>query len=227
MGARAALGTLVLAATIAASAPAASFASDGAATAAYLTANLRLARTAASHIGAARAAIDGVLAHVRAQCPLAALDSPQDPQSTQLSNEVIGDMVISAIRTDLPALRAFVRATAPLRWSSAPLTHAVREYVSQVRAMGSLSPPDLCGDVRSWAASHFRALPASTLAFSPRFMENWVALGQVPAAMARFEGAPSRALARRASGSETQLAEFEAHEVETWGTIMNALVLSP
>lgn len=218
---------LAIVGATAAPAPALAASGDAAATKAYLSADLRLAQTAASHIAIGRAAIDGVLGHVRSACPRAAAESPQDPESTELSNEVIGAMVTSAIRRDLPSIQAFVRATSSLRWSSRPLTTAVHEYVTKVRQLSTLAQPDLCADVRAWAVSGFRSLPASTRAFAPKFMDSWVALGEIPAGMARYETAQVRASARQAERSESQLSEFEVHEVETWGTIMNALALSP
>jgi hypothetical protein len=220
---------LVLAATaaVALGAPSCALASDASATRAYVKANLELARIAAAHIAPARAAIDGVLAHVRQACPMAAAESPQDPESTELSNEVIGAMVTTALHVDLPPLKKFVRATASLRWSSGRLTREVHEYASKVNTMGSLPEPDLCGDVHAWAASSFKALPAKTLSFSPRFMASWVALGEIPEDMRRFIGGSLDPLARQTARYESELSEFEVHEVATWGRIMNTLGLHP
>ena len=220
---------LVLAATVAValSAPSCAVASDASATRAYVKANLELARIAAAHIEPARAAIDGVLAHVRQTCPMAAAASPQDAESTQLSNEVIGAMVTTALHVDLPPLKKFVRAIGSLRWSSGRLTREVHEYAAKVNVMGSLPEPDLCGDVRAWAASSFTTLPASNRAFAPRFMASWVALGEIPEDMRRFIGGSLRGLAQQTARYESELSEFEVHEVENWGRIMNTLGLHP
>jgi hypothetical protein len=229
MGARTATAVLLGAAAVALAAPvcAAGAGRDSAATQRYLTANLKLARIAVAHIPQARAAINGVLAHVRSACPGAAAESPQDPESTQMSNEVIGAMVTTALHVDLPPLRSFVGEVSGLRWSSASVTREVREYARDVRVMSSLAEPDLCGDVRAWAASGFHTLPATTLAFSPRFMESWVALAQVPDGMSRFVRGGQHGLLRAAATLESELAEFEANEVENWGRIMNTLGVHP
>ena len=215
------------AAALAAAAAVPAAASDGSATRAYLTANLKLARTAAGLIPRARTAIDGVAAHIRADCPAAAAQSPQNPQSTQLSNELIGAMVISAYHIDVPGLRRFVAAASGLRWSSGALTATVRAYVAHVRTLAELGVPDVCGDVRAWRASGYRALPAATAAFSPRFMEAWVGLGEVPPGMGRFATGPLSGLVRAAAPYESALSQFEANEVETWGHMMDVLELSP
>jgi hypothetical protein len=153
--------------------------------------------------------------------------SPQNSESTQLSDEVIGDMVMAVVAQDRPAGRAFANAAAHLAWSDRTLTRAIKSYVSNVRTLIALPQPKLCADVRSWAASGFTTLPASTLAFSPRFMSAWVAPGELPAGLARYETPDERPLLARTRRLEEQFTNLEAREVETYAQIMNALGLSP
>jgi hypothetical protein len=201
--------------------------SGAAATQSYVQADYALVRVAHSHLATSEAAPLHVLAQVQRECPLAGANSPQDPESTQMSDEVIGAMVISAAQPDLLAIKTFIRAVAGLSWSSRGLTGAVRAYAGQLKTMSSLAAPNLCGDVKAWAANGFHTLPASTVAFVGKFMPAWVALGYVPAQLARYESAQARALARRADALEQDLTEGEARAVEHWGDIMNALVLNP
>lgn len=210
-------------------APSAALASanDAAATRAYIQADYRLVQTAVGHAREIEAVLHGVLARVRSECPMAAASSPQDPESTQLSNEVIGAMVTAAVRLDVAAGRRFVREAGRLSWSDRALTRSVRLYAGKVATLDALAPPNLCGDVRSWATGGFKALPASTVAFAPRFMEAWVAPGELPPAVARYEGAEDRQLANRTKRLEERFSELEAKEVETWGSIMDALGLWP
>ena len=76
-------------------------------------------------------------------------------------------------------------------------------------------------------SSGFATLPASTLAFSPRFMSAWVAPGELPPALARFQSPAERPLLARIAHLEEQFTDLEAREVETWGQIMNVLDLWP
>jgi len=202
-------------------------AGDSVATRGYIEANYRLVQAATSRIVPIEAALRGVLRGVRAECPMAAAGSPQDSQSTQLSDEVIGAMVTAAVALDRPAGREFVSAAARLTWSDGALTRAVHAYVGKVRTIVALAPPKLCSDIESWAASGFRALPASTVAFDARFMPNWVAPGELPATLGRYETAEERPLIARTHQLEEQFTELEAREVETWRQIMNALELWP
>ncbi|HEX5225433.1 MAG TPA: hypothetical protein VFW29_09920 [Solirubrobacteraceae bacterium] len=197
------------------------------ATSAYLRANHRLVQVVASKIPTIEGRLRKVLAGVRRECPKAAAASPQNPQSTQLSNEVIGALVMSIVELDRPAGRAFVRVVAPLRWSNGGLTRTIRSYVGKVRTLLALPQPNLCADVRGWATSGFTALTQTTVSFSPAFMAAWVSAGEQPPALARYESAADRALAARTRKLEQRIADLEAREVETWGAIMNTLELWP
>jgi hypothetical protein len=200
---------------------------DVATTQAYVQADYALMRVAGAHLATSEAAPLAVLSQVRRECPRAAAESPQDPESTQLSDEVIGAMVIGAGRPDLQASRTFIRTIADLRWSNRRLTKAIRTYTGELKTLMSLSAPNLCGDVKAWAASGFHTLPASTVAFVSKFMPAWVGLGYLPAQLARYESSTTKALAGRAKQLEEQLTGGEARAVEHWGEIMNALVLNP
>jgi hypothetical protein len=200
---------------------------DVAATQAYLQADYALVRVAGAHLAISEAVPLTLLSQVRRECPRAAAESPQDPESTQLSDEVIGAMVIGAGRPDRPAVKTFIRTVAGLSWSNRRLTRAVRAYVGDLKTLASLSAPNLCGDVKAWAASEFHALPTSTVAFVSKFMPAWVALGYMPAQLTRYESSGVKALASRAGQLEQQLTEGEARAVPHWGDIMNALVLNP
>lgn len=216
-----------LAALALACAPASASASDASATEAYMRANYALVKVGHANLHASIAAYKGVLTMVRRSCPQAAAGSPQNPESTELSNEVIGTMVLSAGKPDRPAIAAYLRAVAPLRWSSAKVTREVSSYATMLRKLYGLSVPDLCGDVKGWAASGYKTLTPATLAFDKVFYPNWVALGLIPPGIARFESGGSRSLARASERLEYQITNVEAEAVETWGEIMNELVLNP
>jgi hypothetical protein len=202
-------------------------ANDSSATSAYLHANLALVAAGHSHLGASVAAYRSVLTQVRRNCPKAAEASPQDPESTDLSNEVIGAMVLNAGRPDRPAIKTYLQAVAGLRWSSASVTRAVTGYATMLRKLYGLSTPDLCGDIAAWKATGFKSLPSSTLSFVNVFYPNWVALGLLPNGLARFESAQDKQLARGSARIEYQLTNAEAQAVETWEKIMNELILNP
>jgi len=202
-------------------------ASDTSATHAYIVANAKMVAHAATKIPHGEATLSGLLQRVHGECPGAGAKSPQNPESTMMSNEVIGLMVTSALGDDLPSIKAYVRSASSLRWSRGALNRTIRGYIRNVRTLTELRPPNVCADVRAWAATGYTKLPATTVAFSTRFIRAWVALGEIPSSLGPFESASDRALVRVAGKHESDLTEFEAREVETWGHIMEALELNP
>lgn len=218
------LGSLAL---LAAVMPAAAVADDSSTTLAYLRANLALVQVGQSRLPTSIAGYKGVLAKVRRECPLVGTGSPQDPESTDLSNEVIGAMVIAAGNPDRAAVRAFLSATAGLRWSSPQVTRAVSGYRANLTKLYRLAAPNLCADIAAWKQTGWTKLAASTLSFVGVFYPNWVALGLLPNGLAGFEDGEAKALAHRSHALEEQITEVEAQAVETWWQIMNELEINP
>ena len=85
-----------------------------------------------------------------------------------------------------------MQAVRSLRWSSSSLTRSVHAYAEKVARMISLPVPKLCQDVRSWAASGFKALPAATKPFDSAFLASWVSPGFLPSGLRPYEGASVR-----------------------------------
>jgi hypothetical protein len=211
-----------------ASFPACALASSNAsATQVYVQANYALVRVARSHLATSEAAPLHILAQVRRDCPGAGAGSPQNPESTQMSDQVIGAMVISAAKPDRAAMNAFIHAASGLSWSNSALTRAVHAYVSDMKTVLSLPVPNLCAEVKAWAADGYKSLPASTVSFVAKFMPAWVAIGLLPPQLARYESAADKTLVAHATPLEEQLNEGEARAVEHWGDIMNTLQLWP
>lgn len=200
---------------------------DTTATRAYVQANYGLLRVVKSHLPTSEAAPRQVLAQVSRECPRAGESSPQNKESTQMSDEVIGAMVLQAARPDLPAIRAFLATVKRLHWSNVRAQRAVSSYAAKLTTLATLATPSLCADVQAWAAGGFHSLPASTTRFVALFMPNWVALGEQPASLAPYESSQSRTLAARSHQLELQITDAEARAVTTWGDIMNELVLEP
>jgi len=198
---------------------------DAAATQAYIRANYALVHTAAGNIHRSEAALAGVVAQVRSECPNAAMGSPQDHDSEQLSDEVVGAIVVAGVKPSLAAIHSFARAAGNLRWSSHGLTSAVRAYTDKLKTLSTLTPPNLCDDVKTWVASGYQTLAASTVQFDAQYTPVWVALGELPATLRRFEGPQERGLISVVNKLENQITEYEARAVNTYAEILDALEL--
>jgi hypothetical protein len=68
-------------------------------------------------------------------------------------------------RPDLPALHTFAAQISALTWSDARIAPAVQARTAREISRIEGAPTALCADLRSWAASGFRKLSPSTLAF--------------------------------------------------------------
>jgi hypothetical protein len=200
---------------------------DAATTRTYIHANYALVSAGHANIHRTEAAVHALVGQIRRECPQAALGSPQDDQSTELSNELIGKMVLTGGRSDRAAVGSYLRAVSGLRWSSGSVNRAVGGYVEMLRTLYNLGSPDICGDIESWKASGFKHLPPATGPFVRAFIPDWVSLGVLPGGLAQFETGELRSLARISARYESQLMEMEARLVEDWGKIMNELVLNP
>lgn len=198
---------------------------DAAATQAYIRANYALVHTAAGNIHRSEAALASVVAQVRSECPNAAKGSPQDHDSEQLSDEVVGAIVVAGVKPSLAAIHSFTRAAGNLRWSSHGLTSAVRAYTDKLKTLSTLTPPNLCGDVKTWVASGYQTLAPTTVQFDAQYTPVWVALGELPATLRRFEGPQERGLISVVNRLENQITEYEARAVERYAEILDALEL--
>jgi hypothetical protein len=202
---------------------------DVAATHTYIQANYTLVQAGTAHLGAAKQALQTLERQIEGECPRGAVASPQNTDSTQLSDEVIGAMVLGAYNTDISAGLRFIRVTKNLHWSNPKLTNTIRSYVAKLKVLSTLTAPNVCADIKAWAASGYRTLPESTIQFDKQFMPNWVAIGESPIRLlAPYKQPTQTATLRRTTQLESRITEFEAEDgVETWGRIMDGLVLQP
>ena len=225
------LASILLALLTLAAAPSAALAKpgDAAATRVYIEANYNLVRAARSHLATGQAALKSLVSKITGQCPRAAAESPQNHDSEQLSNEVVGAMTLVAYQPDTAAMVAFARAVrrSALEQSQA---HAYRSttYAAQLKGFTTLAMPDVCGDVRAWAGSGFQRLPASTVQFDKRYYADDIEAEEVPLRLlAPYESASEATIVHRTKRLEAPLAEAEADAVADYTRILDALKLNP
>jgi hypothetical protein len=188
----------VVAAVCAAAPPAAlAKAGDAAATRAYVRANYALVRVARANLRAGEAGLKGLVRQITGECPLAA------------------------------AMVAFAHAVGGLHWSNRRLTRIVRTYATQLEGLARLALPNVCADVKAWAASGYRTLPASTVQFDRVYNADDIEAEEVPLRLLTpFESARDASLVRRTKRLEAPLAEAEAHAVADYTRILDALKLN-
>ncbi len=223
-----ALAVALVLALAATPAPALAGPGDVAATRAYIQADYALVHAARVNLSTSEAALQTLRRQIAAACPKAAAGSPQDTDSEQLSNELFGAMTLAALSPDTQAVARFVRTVRGLRWSNGALTRKISTYAARLQTLSALPAPDICADVRAWAASRYRTLPASAVGFDSRYYKVEVAVGEVPAALlAPSEQPGERGVLAHAQRIEGQLTEAEVNALYTWWHIMESLALNP
>ena len=194
----------------------------------YIQADYTLAHTARVNMRTGEAAIEGLRRTLGAECPKAAAASPENEAASALSNEVIGAMSVVFIRSDAEEVDDFSETVARLHWSNPQLNRKVDDYAAKFKTLAALELPDVCGDVRAWAASGYKTLPASTTQFDERYKANDVGIGEVPARLlAPYENPREHGVLALTRQCERELVEAEARAVEPWSKILDTLNLQP
>jgi hypothetical protein len=223
--------SVLLAALAFAVAPPAALAKQGnvAATQALARATDTLVRAARPDIGRGLAAVKSYANQIAAQCPGVATGSPQDHDSEQLDNEVVGAMTTVGYHTAAAPIAAFAGTVKRLRWSDHRLTHAVRTFATKLEGLSTLATPDLCGDIGGWVSSGYATLPASTIQFNQRYSAVDTEAEEVPLIvnLAMPYASPSDfSVLRRVERFEARLGEAEAQAVEYYTHLMGSLKLN-
>jgi hypothetical protein len=135
---------------------------DVASTQAYLVAAHTALQAVVGKWSTVEAGIHALDLRFHSECPDVGAGSPQSEEEQKLSYEVAGALWATGYRTDAGVVRAFVKAVAPLRWSNPVITRDAHRFTKGLQEMAALTVPDLCGDVRAWAAGGYKTVPADT-----------------------------------------------------------------
>jgi hypothetical protein len=200
---------------------------DALATRRYIEADYALVRVARAHLAASEAGIRALVSRTVGECPLAGEGAYVNAAANDVSEEVIGTVVTTAYRPDVPAIDAFVARVRHLHWSDSRLTRIVHVYVARLKNLAALAPANLCEDVKAYAATSFLAAPEATLRFNKLYLAANIEAEEVPLRLLKpYESAHDATLLHRAKKLEAPLAEAEAKAVEEWMDIMRGLALS-
>jgi hypothetical protein len=97
-----------------------------------------------------------------AECPHVGAGSPQNESEQRLSYEVTGALWAIGYHTDAKIVQSFTNAVSSLRWTDAAIVRRGLTFLIGLHEMVALQVPDLCGDVRTWAATGYVTVPADT-----------------------------------------------------------------
>jgi hypothetical protein len=161
-----------------------------------------------------------------AECPHVAAGSPQNASEQKLSYEIVGALFATGYHTDAKIADAFIAAVSPLRWSNPAITRRLHVFINGLREMLALKVPNLCADVRSWIASGYQAVPASTLRFDEHVEAIEVEIPS-PRLVAAFVQPADRGLFKQVAHLLTRFEELEfTTGQQDWIDVLETLSLN-
>lgn len=168
-----------------------------------IVAQYQLTRSLAVNLTSGLASIDTLVERVRHECPGVGSEAPPSAlgQAQKFVQEVGGMLVVTLLRDDRRAILRFVRLIAPLHWGTSRFTEIIKSEAVKLEKFINIAMPDLCEDVRAWAASHFVTLPPGTLRFDKQLTMSESGLLQSDLKLVQpYEDSRTKVLARHVEG---------------------------
>jgi hypothetical protein len=150
-------------------------------------------------------------------------------QRTAIDFELSRTITAAAAQPSRPAIEAFAAATASLSWSDPRIAQLVRKEAILLQQTPSLSPPDVCADMSTWAQSGYRRLAPASKVFAEQFaselegLEGFEGELSIGSLLHPYEGAPERALARKTEALTDRLATSSGSGGNTYTQLEHAL----
>lgn len=166
-------------------------ASNLSATHAYIQANYAVAKAGVARIGTIQSKVLALNTSLSQQCPGAGKGAPPLEVTQPVSAEVVAALWAIAYQTNAAPIATFISKVKHLRWSNPRITNIVARYARSLHELATLPLPNLCEDVRAFAAGGFRAAPARAVMLSEH------------AEAIELEPVPARLLARYERGSDS------------------------
>lgn len=221
LGILAVVATLALAPASATAAP-----KDVASTHAYVIAAYAALHTVVSKWSTVEAGIHKLDLRFQAECPHVGAGSPQSEEEQKLSAEVAGALWATGYRTEAKVVQKFVKAVSPLTWSNPAITRSARRFTKALHDMTVLPIPDLCGDVRAWSATGFKAVPADVEQYDQRVEA--IEIKEIPRKLLLpYAQSADKGLIDKVERLNTRFEELEFERgQDDWNTLLETLALN-
>jgi hypothetical protein len=188
------------------------------ATRAYLKARFLEIRADGPAYRAGITGIEQLAVKVQGECRgvLAGAPKNQSPSEQEALAEVFAVVLRAPERAEHAVAARFARAVRRLRWSNGRLTRLVHSDAQRRALQSGILAPNLCADLKAWAASGYTATPATTKGYLRRLTAaGATTLGasaqkNIKRQLGRYEDATARAIVRRTKKLEAQQARYAA-----------------
>jgi hypothetical protein len=220
-----ALATLSL---VAAPSEASASQADIAATHAVIQAGYVLGKAGVSSIPAVQAKIEALNVSLARTCPHVGAGSGEDEATQPMAHEITSDLWAIAYGYNAKPIATFIAKVKHLRWSNPRITRAVQHEARSLHEMATLRQPDLCSDVRSWAASGFTVIPPGVVALDEH--AEGIQFEELPLRelLAPYERGSDKRLVVRIEAFVTRIEEEEFSLGQAdWYQILETLGMNP
>jgi hypothetical protein len=133
---------------------------DIASTHTYLEASYKVLHAAVSTWSTVEASIHTLDLRFHSECPDVGAGSPQNEEDQKLSYEAAGALWATGYHTDAAIVHAYVNTVNRLTWSNPQITRDAHRLTRSLEEMTELQVPNICADVRAWAANDYGPAPA-------------------------------------------------------------------
>jgi hypothetical protein len=200
---------------------------DTAATHAVILAASALARAGVAAIPVAQANVERLNRKLAAECPNAGAGTPETEASSPMSKEVAVALWSVAYGSVAGPSARFERAIRSLHWTEVGFERAVHSFARVLHGLVTIPPPDLCGDVRLWAASSFKTVPRDALELDEHVEP--LVFPEVPwGLIAPYERGQEASIVAYIKRAERKVAEFEFMVGQKdWYQVLATLGLEP
>jgi hypothetical protein len=160
-------------------------------------------------------AIEQLAARVQVECRGALASAPnlQSTSEKEVLAEVFAVVLRAPERAEHAAAVKFARSVRRLHWSNRQLTLLTHSDAQRRAVQSGIAPPNLCADLKAWAASGYTATSAATKSYLHRLsaadaLQPGARAGEaqkrIKRMLARYEDRSSKAVVRRTKALEAQ-----------------------
>jgi hypothetical protein len=208
--------------------PAGASQNDIAATHAVIRAGYVFAKAGVSSIPVVQAKVEALNASLAQTCPRAGAGSGENEATQPMAHEVTSDLWAIAYGYNARPIATFVAKVKRLRWSNPRITRAVAHEARSLHEMATLRQPNLCSDVRAWAASGFTVIPPGVVALDEH--AEGIQFEELPlrGLLAPYERGSDKRLVARIEAYVTKIEEEEFSLGQAdWYQILGTLGMNP
>jgi len=142
-------------------------------------------------------------------------------QRDTINQELSRALEVAGDQPDLAAVEAYGAQTTALSWSDPRVAPLVGRYAGYLKERATLPAPNVCADMKAWAASGYHVLSPASRTFEAAEaarLESLAppapSLSSLRSLLKRYEGPAERALARRTDALLVRYAEEDARSLK-------------